>query len=496
MEFQTQEQQQPAIRDINDPYSIITQLIKVRQIKELEFFLQNKDIPIRILNSLFTMAIENFYMEYDESLYTIQLLLNKGANVDTPIYYSRYDINVSKNSSVTPLMLSLMFEGLKNYSKLFSLLIKYNPDVKIKDIEEKDALYYFFKYNKKDDSQILITLIKLGADVNSEYDIIIDEDSNDKFQGTYSVLTIAAKYNMANCVKVLCESGADVHYKVNPIGQNAMSIAAANNNQDIALYLFRFEQSINNNMNNNNMTPIPNNNPMVPINNNPMTPINSNPMTPINSNPMTPINNNPMTPIGNNPMTPIGNNPMVNMNNNMTPINNNMANNTMPMNNKQNKKDGDVFMVQQIFSKNQTKDCILELRNAELTERKRKKRLYNYYNVKNKNGQNFYKDTDLKCYMEIPFEFHNEMDLVKDHKNMNQQQQQHMKKNVKLNNVISKVDKNKTIYFTIYYITNIKFYRNTPDSSSQLRFVQDLLRTGKENKPEERRIRNQKKTNC
>ncbi len=134
--------------------------------------------------------------------------------------------------------------------KLMNTILKYKPDINAKDSKNRNGLFYAINSKIGDNTEFIIELIKNGINVN-EPEIFLPSEN---IEG-HSPLTLAAKLNYKNIVKILLENSADPNYQVKYNLNSCLHYAILKNNEDMTKILIESKANINI-LNKNEDTPI------------------------------------------------------------------------------------------------------------------------------------------------------------------------------------------------------------------------------------------------
>lgn len=143
-----------------------------------------------------------------------------------------------------------MFSVKKADLNLIRTILKYKPDINAKDSKNRNALFYGINSSVGDNPEIIMELIKNGINVN---DTEIYSPS-ENIEG-HSPLTLAAKLNYKNIIKILLENSADPNYQVKSNLNSCLHYAIMKNNEEMTRILIEFKANINI-LNKNDDTPI------------------------------------------------------------------------------------------------------------------------------------------------------------------------------------------------------------------------------------------------
>jgi ankyrin repeat protein len=119
-----------------------------------------------------------------------------------------------------------MFSSIKGDVQLIHTILKHNPMVNAKDINNRNSLFYAIDSGKGDNADVIMSLIKAGINVNEV----------EKVKG-HSPLSLAVYKSLKNTVKALLDNNADHNHVVESSGDTILHLAVANNNIDIVKML-------------------------------------------------------------------------------------------------------------------------------------------------------------------------------------------------------------------------------------------------------------------
>lgn len=143
-----------------------------------------------------------------------------------------------------------MYSVKKADLKLLKTILKYKPDLNAKDSKNRNALFYGISPQIGDNSELISELIKNGINVN-DFEIFLPSEN---LEG-HSPLTLAAKFNFKNIMKVLLENNADPDYQVKSNLNSCLHYAIIKNNEEMTRILIEYKANINI-LNKNDDTPI------------------------------------------------------------------------------------------------------------------------------------------------------------------------------------------------------------------------------------------------
>ena len=216
--------------------------IENNQIEELINILENESISKITLNAGLMKALQN-YRSNSDIIDMIDALLNNNADPNHIVHYKNSNLQISSQEKVTV----LMYSCLKGDLQLVHTILKHNPNVNLKDSNNRNALFYSINADKGDNADIVLTLINSGINVNDP----------EKIGNIYmhSPLTLATQKNMKNTVKTLLEHGADPNWVVEKDGNTALHLAVKNTNVEIIELLLQKGANLKI-INNDNYTPL------------------------------------------------------------------------------------------------------------------------------------------------------------------------------------------------------------------------------------------------
>ena len=195
----------------------INNFLQQNQLDELSAFLSlNKNIiPKNVLSSYISIILDS----YNVDLNLLEIFLENGANVNSPIHSSSCQIEEKDQINL------LIFSIITNNLELFKLVIKYNPDILLEDINKKNSLIYSILFN--DNSIAFQELLSLNNEaVNSHY---FEQES----KLTHSLLTLATFKGKKNIVATLLLNDCDINYQIPETGDTALHIAVKFDNIEI-----------------------------------------------------------------------------------------------------------------------------------------------------------------------------------------------------------------------------------------------------------------------
>jgi ankyrin repeat protein len=137
-----------------------------------------------------------------------------------------------------------MFASMKGDVQLIHTILNHKPNVNMRDINNRNALFYAIDSGKGDNADVVITLIKAGVNVNE-----IEK------QKGHSPLSLATSKNLKNTVKAILDNKGDPNHIVESTGNAPLHYAIQNSNLEIVKMLIIKEANVNV-INNENTTPI------------------------------------------------------------------------------------------------------------------------------------------------------------------------------------------------------------------------------------------------
>ena len=163
----------------------LSNLIQNNDLINLSIFLQENKLTKQTLQTGILLILKKY--EKNNLIYQmINLLLNSGADVNSPIsYYNK--INIDEKDNITLLMFAIIFNDID----LIKIILN-NPFIDINKIDSKNrnAIFYSVIYDNNDNNQIISLLIKNQANINSFAKI---EVLNQNYE-IHSIFTLAC-YN-------------------------------------------------------------------------------------------------------------------------------------------------------------------------------------------------------------------------------------------------------------------------------------------------------------
>ena len=217
----------------------INSFLQNSQLSELSSFLStNKNkIPPAVLSYYISYVLDSYSRDPNFLDNILDIFLSNGANVNSIINNSSCQIEDQINL--------LMFSIITTNMKLFKLIIKYKPDILLKDKNNENSLIKAI--SNDDDNNPLMTqeLLKLNNEaVNSTY---YDQENN----MTHNLLTFAASKNKKNIVALLLKNNCNINYQIPETGETAMHLVAKNDFFEIAEMLIKnpnYTKEIKNNL--------------------------------------------------------------------------------------------------------------------------------------------------------------------------------------------------------------------------------------------------------
>jgi ankyrin repeat protein len=194
--------------------------IENNDVEELNSILENETISKVTLGAGLMKALQN-YRNNSDTIDIIDSLLNHNADPNYIVHYKNASSQITPGEKVT----ILMYACLKGDLQLVHTILKHNPNVNMKDANNRNALFYAINADKGDNADIVLTLINSGINVNEP-----EKESN--LTGN-SPLTLATQKNMRNTVKALLENSADPNWVVAKDQNSALHFAVKNSNIDI-----------------------------------------------------------------------------------------------------------------------------------------------------------------------------------------------------------------------------------------------------------------------
>ena len=194
--------------------------IENNDVEELNSILENETISKVTLGAGLMKALQN-YRNNSDTIDIIDSLLNHNADPNYIVHYKNASSQITPGEKVT----ILMYACLKGDLQLVHTILKHNPNVNMKDANNRNALFYAINADKGDNADIVLTLINSGINVNEP-----EKESN--LTGN-SPLTLATQKNMRNTVKALLDNSADPNWVVAKDQNSALHFAVKNSNIDI-----------------------------------------------------------------------------------------------------------------------------------------------------------------------------------------------------------------------------------------------------------------------
>lgn len=143
-----------------------------------------------------------------------------------------------------------MFAAKKGDLNLLNAILKYHPDVNVKDSKNRNALFYAISSSNGDNSELINSLLNSGINPNdTEYYI-----PTENIEG-HSPLTLAAKLNFKNIMKALLGKKANPNHQVSSNYNSCLHYAIINNSEEMINILIEARANINT-LNRDDITPI------------------------------------------------------------------------------------------------------------------------------------------------------------------------------------------------------------------------------------------------
>lgn len=203
--------------------SKISSFIQNSQIPELSQFITMNYIPPTILTQFLSNLIDN-----PQNIEIIKLFLSKGAEVNTIIHSSAYQIEEEEGITL------LMYSILANNFSLFDVVTSFHPNILLTDAYNKNAVVYSILFNE-DGNQFF--LLKLITENNEAIHTTVTID-----KVVHNLISLATLKNKRNFVEVLLNANVDVNYQTKPAMDTALHIAVKNDNVEIAELIYRNEK--------------------------------------------------------------------------------------------------------------------------------------------------------------------------------------------------------------------------------------------------------------
>jgi ankyrin repeat protein len=194
--------------------------IENNEVEELNSILENETISKVTLCAGLMKALQN-YRNNSDTIDIIDSLLNHNADPNYIVHYK----NASSQITTTEKVTILMYACLKGDLQLVHTILKHNPNVNMKDANNRNALFYAINADKGDNADIVLTLINSGINVN-------EPEKEGNMTGN-SPLTLATQKNMRNTVKALLDNSADPNWIIAKDHNTALHFAVKNSNIDI-----------------------------------------------------------------------------------------------------------------------------------------------------------------------------------------------------------------------------------------------------------------------
>jgi ankyrin repeat protein len=198
--------------------------IESNHVDEVNRILENESINKNTISAALNKALQNYKANSDmidiiETL--LKYILSNISHGADPNYLVNSN-SVPKNQKVNV----LMFSSMKGDVQLIHTILKHNPMVNAKDINNRNSLFYAIDSGKGDNADVIMSLIKAGINVNEV----------EKVKG-HSPLSLATYKSLKNTVKALLDNNADPNHVVEASGDTILHLAVANNNIDIVKML-------------------------------------------------------------------------------------------------------------------------------------------------------------------------------------------------------------------------------------------------------------------
>ncbi len=172
------------------------------------------------------------------------IIFRHGAEKNYIFHSKNHQININDKVNI------LMFAVKKANIKLLKTILVYKPEINAKDSKNRNGLFYGINSSIGDNPEFIIELIKNGINVN-EPEIYLPSEN---IEG-HSPLTLAAKLNYKNIVKILLENYADPNYQVKSTLNCCLHYAILKNSEEMTRMLIEAKANINI-LNKNDDTPI------------------------------------------------------------------------------------------------------------------------------------------------------------------------------------------------------------------------------------------------
>ena len=207
----------------------LKQYIEQKDLDDFNDFLDKNEISPKNLNSILCFALQNYRSNYEMIDY-ISLLIAKGADQNSFFHNksSNQQTRIDEKDNVTLLMYACMHADIRLVD-----LISTDKNIKMRDKNGKNALFYVLISDKGDNPDVIGSLIYHGIDVNCIGKI----ETEDKNFENHTPLSLSASKNMIDSFKILIENNADPNYKVNTTGDTVLHIAVKKNNVEMVKLL-------------------------------------------------------------------------------------------------------------------------------------------------------------------------------------------------------------------------------------------------------------------
>ena len=192
------------------------------EVEELKNILELEAISKVTLGAGLMKALLN-YRNNSDSIDIIDSLLTNNVDPNYIVHYKTPTQQVTTAEKVT----ILMYACHKGDLQLIHTILKHNPNVNLKDANNRNSLFYAINADKGDNADVVLTLINSGINVN-------DPEKETKDSATavagHSPLTLATQKNLKNTVKALLDNAADPDWTVFKDGNTALHYAVKNSN--------------------------------------------------------------------------------------------------------------------------------------------------------------------------------------------------------------------------------------------------------------------------
>lgn len=212
-------------------FQILKGMLNKFDISSFSAYIEQKEQSKEILNPLLIYALQLIHHNQILTYEIIDLLLSKGASPDIVIQFSFNQYFIDEKDKVTLLLFSLLTKDIE----LFSIVIKYSPDIKLRDAKNLNAILYYVLYNRDEDVKMLLDLIGLNADVNSNAEVKISP----KVYEWHSVFTIACRNNMKKSIRILIDNGVEVNFIANLSRNTGIHLALIEGHIELVTMLIR-----------------------------------------------------------------------------------------------------------------------------------------------------------------------------------------------------------------------------------------------------------------